>query len=170
MAESENQGPKVTPGAPPECRQFDFLVGEWDVAATRLKADGSVLAQYRASWSAKLLNEGHMVVDNFEALDPTGRVISSYVTLRTYSVATGRWEMVGLAALQPAANASWHGEWKDDEMRLYASGKDPAGAEVRTMMRFFGITKSAFMWESSSSGDGGQTWVKTASLLASRVS
>ncbi len=36
--------------APPESQQFDFLIGNWDVAATRYKEDGSVLLQYRASW------------------------------------------------------------------------------------------------------------------------
>ncbi len=36
-------------GASPESRQFDFLIGDWDVAATRYKGDGSVLLQYRAS-------------------------------------------------------------------------------------------------------------------------
>jgi hypothetical protein len=176
VSESKSQAPQVPPevarylrGAPAESRQFDFLIGNWDVAATRYKEDGSVLFHYRANWNAKYLNEGRMIVDDFKALGPAGQTISSYVTLRTYSEATHRWEMTGLAALQPAASAEWHGEWKDGEMLLDASGKDPAGNAIRTQIRFFNITKNSFAWESRTSRDEGKTWVKAASLLASRA-
>lgn len=177
VQESKNQVPQVPPevarylkGASPEGQQFDFLIGDWDVAATRYKEDGSPLFQYKASWNAKYLNEGRMVVDDFKAYAPTGQAISSYVTLRTYSEATHRWEMAGLSALQPAASAEWYGELKDGEMLLNASGKDPAGNIVRTKIRFFNIAKNSFSWESKTSRDEGKTWIKPASLLASRVS
>lgn len=176
MPEPKSQAPQVPPevarylqGAPPESRQFDFLIGDWDVAATRFKEDGSVLFQYKAAWNAKYLNEGRMIVDDFQAHAPTGQAISSYVTLRTYCEVTGRWEMAGLAALQPAASAQWHGEWKDGEMLLEANGKDPSGAMVQTRIRFHEIASNSFSWESKASRDEGKTWIKTASLLASRV-
>lgn len=177
MQESKSQAPHVPPdaarylkGALPEGQQFDFLVGDWHVAATRYKEDGSQLFQYKASWNAKYLNEGRMIVDDFKAYAPTGQAVSSYVTLRTFSEATQRWEMTGLSALQPAASAQWYGELKDGEMLLHASGKDPAGNLVRTEIRFFNIAKNSFNWESMVSRDEGKTWVTTASLLASRVS
>jgi len=176
VEESRSQAPQVPPevarylrGAPPESRQFDFLIGEWDVSATRYKEDGSTLFQYKAGWSAKPLNEGRMVMDDFKAYTPTGEAISSYVTLRTYSEATRRWEMAGLSALQPAMSAQWHGEWKDGEMLLEASGKDPSGAMVQTRIRFHDIASDSFSWESRASRDEGKTWIKTASLLAARV-
>ena len=156
-------------GAPPESRQFDFLIGDWTIAATRYKPDGSPLFQYKATWNAHYINEGRMIVDDFKAYAPTGQAISSYVTLRTYSEANHRWEMTGLAALQPAVSAEWSGEWKDGEMLTTASGKDPTGKLVRTKIRFFHIAKDSFEWESLVSLDDGKTWNKTADLLASRA-
>jgi hypothetical protein len=177
VQESKSEVQQVPPevarylkGAAPESQQFDFLIGDWDVAATRYKEDGTPLFEYKASWSAKSLNEGRMIVDDFKAYAPTGQAISSYVTLRTYSETTHRWEMAGLPALQPAANAQWYGEFKGGEMLLEASGKDPTGNMVRTRIRFFNISKNSFNWESKVSRDEGKTWIKTASLLASRVS
>ncbi len=177
VPESKSQAPQVPPevarylkGVPAEGKQFDFLIGDWDVAATRYKEDGSLLFHYKAGWNAKYLNEGRMIVDDFKAYSPTGQAVSSYVTLRTYSEATHRWEMAGLSALQPAASAEWYGKLKDGEMLLDASGKDPAGNMVKTKIRFFNIAKNSFSWESKVSRDEGETWVKTASLLASRVS
>jgi hypothetical protein len=177
VQESKSQAPQVPPevarylkGALPEGQQFDFLIGDWDVAATRYKDDGSAPFQYKASWNAKYLNDGRMIVDDFKAYAPTGQAVSSYVTLRTYSEATHRWEMAGLSALQPAGSAEWYGELKDGEMLLNANGKDPAGNMVKTKIRFFNIAKNSFSWESKVSRDEGKTWIKTASLLASKAS
>jgi hypothetical protein len=156
-------------GAPPESRQFDFLIGDWDVAATRYKEDGSVLLQYQASWQARHLNEGRMVMDDFKALTPTGQHVSSYVTLRTYSEINHRWEMAGLAALQPAIPAQWFGQWKDGEMQLTAVGNNPAGGTIRNRIRFFNITELSFSWESRISHDEEASWALSASLQATRA-
>lgn len=177
MKESSNQAPQMPPdvvsylkGAPPESLQFDFLIGDWDVAAARYKEDGSVLFEYKASWSARYLHEGRMVMDDFKAYLPTGQEMSSYVTLRTYSEATHCWEMTGLSALQPAITAHWRGEWKDGEMLIDVIGKNPEGDTIRNNIRFFNISKDRFAWESKISQDAGKTWTKAASLFVSRVS
>jgi hypothetical protein len=156
-------------GAPSEGHQFDFLIGTWDVSATRYKEDGSVLLQYRASWNAQTLNEGRMILDDFRALAPTGEPISSFVTLRTYSEATRRWELQGLAALQPSAALEWHGTWQDGQMVLDAAGQGPAGKPLRTRIRFFEIERDRFSWESHVSQDGGRTWFRNVSLNALRT-
>jgi hypothetical protein len=176
VPESKSQAPQLPPdvvryirGAPPESQQFDFLLGDWDVAATRYKEDGSALFQYKGTWSAKYLNEGRMIMDDFKAHAPTGQAISSFVTLRTYCETNHRWEMAGLAALQPAVNAEWFGEWKDGEMLTSATAKGPLGNVVRNKIRFFHISKDSFEWESEVSLDDGKTWSRTAALLATRA-
>ena len=156
-------------GVTPESRQFDFLIGDWDVAASRYQPDGSLLVHYRGSWSARYLNEGRMVLDDFKAFASTGEEISSYVTLRTYSEATHRWEMSGLAAFQPATVAQWYGEWKEGEMQIEATGRDANGNIFRNRIRFFQIEKDSFSWDSHTSLDDGKTWVLSASLTATRA-
>lgn len=156
-------------GAPSESKQFDFLIGLWTVAATAFNPDGTVLRQYAASWEAKSLNAGRMVMDDYRAQMPNGMDVSSFVTLRTWCPTTGRWEVTGLAAHQPAISMQWYGKWQEDEMRLEAKGQDQQGQIIETRIRFFDITTNSFAWDSHASRDGGKTWTKTASLLASRV-
>jgi hypothetical protein len=156
-------------GVSPEGKQFDFLIGEWDVIATRYKEDGSVLMQYNARWYAQYLNDGRMVMDDFKACLPTGQAISSYVTLRTYSEATRRWEMAGLSALQPAMPAEWHGVWAEEEMRIDAVGTGPEGKPFRNRIRFYNIEQDRFEWESMVSRDNGKTWTRAVEMIVTRA-
>jgi hypothetical protein len=173
---SPNPVPQIPPdvlrylkGATAQSRQFDFLIGNWDVVATRFKDDGSVLFQYKAKWDAKCLNAGRMIIDDFKACGPSGEEVSSFVTLRTYSETTQRWEMQGLAALQPAAAMEWYGIWQDGEMLLDATGKNAEGKTIKTKIRFFEIKKDRFSWSSKTSRDEGISWVLSASLVAVRA-
>ena len=133
------------------------------------KEDGSVLLQYKANWQARHLNEGRMVMDDFKALAPTGQHFSSYVTLRTYSEANRRWEMAGLAALQPAVQAQWFGAWRDGEMQLTAVGNNPTGGTIHNQIRFFNITELSFSWENRISHNEAASWALSASLQATRA-
>jgi len=153
-----------------ESKQFDFLVGEWNVDGTRYGEDGTPLFTYKALWSAVHLNGGRMIMDDFKALGPTGQPVSSFVTLRTYSEATNRWELAGLQALQPSMPSEWYGVAKNGEMLLDATGKTPTGGTMKTKIRFFNIEADSFSWESSVSLDQGKTWRKTAELKATRAS
>lgn len=152
-----------------ESKQFDFLVGDWDVDATRYAEDGTPLFKYKAKWTAVQLNGGRMIMDDFRALGPTGQPVSSFVTLRTYSEVTHRWELAGLQALQPSIPSEWHGVSKDGDMLLDATARLPSGETVQTRIRFFSIASNSFSWESSISHDRGASWRKTAGLTATRA-
>ncbi len=151
-----------------EHHQFDFLIGDWDVEAVRYAPDG-VATPYRAEWSAKSVNDGRMIIDDFKAISPNGVVISSYITLRSYSPRTQRWEFAGLAAHQPAAAIlEWYGAMDGDAMVLSATGVGPNGDKVKNRIRFFDISDSKFSWQSDMSFDGGKSWVKIGQLKAVR--
>lgn len=176
MPETQTPAPQIPPEVlrylkdpVEESRQFDFLIGEWSVDAIRFREDGAPLFKYKALWSAVALNGGRMVMDDFRALGPNGQAVSSFVTLRTYSEVTNRWELAGLQALQPSAPTDWHGVARDGEMLLDATAQTPAGGTVKTRIRFFNIRPDSFSWESTMSLDDGKNWRKTAELAATRV-
>ncbi len=148
--------------------QFDFLIGDWDVSAVKYGPDGEAIL-YTATWSAKSINDGRMIVDDFKAITPTGMDVSSYVTLRSYSPLTQRWEFAGLAAHQPsAAILEWYGVAEEGAMVLHATGVGPDGKKMKNRIRFFDISGGAFSWESHLSFDDGKNWVKNGELKAVR--
>jgi len=151
-------------------RQFDFLLGEWRCEGARYKPDGSVLVAYEADWSAKAVDDGRMIIDEFKAVSPDGRRLFFVVTLRTYCETTGRWEMSALGAQQPAAMISdFHGAWRDGEMRLEALSRLPNGAMAQARIRFFNIAVDRFVWANDYSLDGGLTWLKAGAFTAKRA-
>lgn len=156
-------------GVRAEGLQFEFLIGAWKAQGTRFSPTGEIMLKYDATWRAEYLHDKRMVLDDFSVLAPNGQELSSFVTLRTYAEATGRWEIAGIGALQPAMVGKWFGSWADGEMRLNAEATAPDGRIVLNRIRFFDIRPDSFSWESHNSFDGGATWVKAASLLAQRV-
>lgn len=157
-------------GAPPESRQFDFLVGEWRVDNTKYQPDGSVLMRYPGHWSVQSLNGGRLLVDNFKGFLPGGAEFVSVVTLGTWNPLSRRWDLVSLYAHeQPATVTEFHGEWIDGEMQLQARGHDAAGREFQSRMRYFNITPDRLEWELRVSLDGGLNWGRAATLVATRA-
>lgn len=176
MNDKQAPAPQIPPdglryisGPSVHAKEFDFLIGDWDVDATRFKDDGTPMFNCKALWCATHLNDGRMVMDDFKALGPNGHPMSSFVTLRTFSEATDRWELAGLQAMQPSMPTEWHGVARDCEMLLDAVTKTPAGDIVKTKIRFFNIAPDSFSWESSMSLDQGESWRKTAELKATRA-
>jgi len=49
----------------------------------------------------------------------------------------------------------------------FATGPDVASGRVQARIRFSDISTDRFLWASESSIDGGATWTRTASLVAS---
>src|SRR5437762_1527961 len=157
-------------GATAESLQFGFLIGQWQADGTRYDAEGKTQLKYAARWHAEYLHDRRMVFDDFAIQASSGQEVSSFVTLRTYCEATGRWEITGLAPLQPAMNANWFGHWSENEMLLSAEAEAPDGKTVLNRIRFHDIQQKRFHWESHNSYDGGKSWIRISSLVAHRKS
>ena len=156
-------------GTPEEANQFDFLIGLWSVSGLRYDAAGVVQLRYHARWSAEYLHEKRMVLDDFTVISPSGEELSSFVSLRTYAHATVRWEIAGLAALQPGMDGQWNARAVGAEMHCAAEIRMANGSVLHNRERFHAIERNQFHWESHISQDGRATWKLIASLIANRV-
>jgi len=156
-------------GVPSCSSQFDFLIGTWDARTTRYRADESEIASYGGTWSARHLHDGRMILDEFVARLDDGSELSYMATLRTYCVASQRWEMTFLIAHQPQLITSFSGAWENGEMLLEGTGRTLAGKPVRAKVRFHEITPRSFEWENSVSLDDGCTWYRDSTISARRA-
>jgi hypothetical protein len=156
-------------GAPEEAGQFGFLIGNWSVEGARYDASGTVQFRYQARWRAEYLHERRIVLDDFTFVSPAGEELSSFVTLRTYAPITNRWEIAGLAALEPGLNGQWNGCAVGAEMHLAAEIRMPNGSVLHNRETFRDIEPNCFRWESHNSHDYRATWTLASALIANRA-
>jgi hypothetical protein len=156
-------------GAPSSAADFAFLVGDWEVEATRYGDDGAELLRHPGRWRAEWLFGGRVLFDAFVGTGPDGAEIGAAATLRTYCQETGRWEMTFLRAGQANRLTSFHGRREGDVMRLEARGLDRRERPLEARVRFFDIRPDAFAWEQESRLVGAKAWYRDAAMRAKRV-
>lgn len=154
-------------GAPPEGREFEFLIGCWDCEGVVRAPDGTVASRYQGTWEAEYAFGDRMVIDTFRRFAAGGEETASTVTLRTYCRSTARWEMATLFSLRPQTLTSFHGQRDGEEMHLHGMALDRDGARVETRIRFHDIGEDHFEWQLEASPDG-QTWTLLWTISAQR--
>ena len=147
--------------APAEARQFDFLLGQWDLQV-RPKVGSLVAMIHGAPKLAGTLKawrvlDGAGVEDEIRIVDASGNPISLTRALRIYAKADARWRVSGVDAYRGHLSES-SGQWQNGEMRLEGRGTDAEGKPVITRTRYFEITADGFRMQQDRSGDSGQTW------------
>ena len=159
--------------APAEARQFDFLIGQWEL---EVKPKVSSLAamihgapKLTGSWKAWRSFDGFGLEDELRIADASGNPLSLNQSLRVFDRNQQRWTIVGLDIYRArVSNAS--AQWNGSEMRLDGNGVDGEGKAYSSRTRYFAIGPDAFRMQQDRSYDNGQTWDEaTLSIDAKRV-
>lgn len=164
-------GPPVR-AAPAEAKQFDFLLGQWELAvkpqATTLAGRIHGVPEMLGTWKAWRALDGWGITDELRITDASGnpRVLS--YSVRMYDAATRRWN-TSAADVYRNAFSSATAEWHDGRMTSSSSGTDPDGKTYLTRSRYAGITSTMFRYEQERSVDDGKTWTRTLVIEARRV-
>lgn len=151
----------VDADAPPEARQFDFLVGEWRVDV-RPKVSGLAAMVHGAprlvgTWKAWPEFDGFGVEDELRIVDASGNPASLSRTQRMWSRSEQRWIVAGMDVYRGRMSSA-RGRRDGDALLVEASGTDPDGKPYAVRTRFTGITADAFELVQDRSADGGRTW------------
>jgi len=150
--------PKATPlptlaGAP---RDWDFLVGSWQVRNRRLKQDGKQWEEFDSTLDNWRVLGGHgNVGDNlFKAAAGAYRGVS----VRTFDAKTHEWLSWWLDGRSPTSfGTPSRGSFKDGVGTLI--GDDTRdGKPIKVRSQWSRITPSSAHWEQAASEDNGATW------------
>lgn len=154
--------------AAPEARQFDFLIGQWQVSG-EVKTSGLVALIHGrpklvGSWKAWQVADGHTIEDDLTLTDAAGNPSSAVHYTRTFSREENCWKITGRntkTGSAPPATARWQG----DEMLMMGSGTSPDGKRYRSRTHFAAITPVSFRVVQDRSYDDGKTWEAAAVTL-----
>lgn len=157
---------------PPETKQFDFLVGQWQVEVKPKVAGIAAMIhgtpKLSGTWKAWRALDGLAIEDELRIIDASGNPISLTHALRIYSKAEGRWKLSGVDAYRARISEST-GAMENGEMRTSGRGVDPEGKPSLTRTRYFDVTPNGFRMRQDRSNDNGQTWDEGAlEIIATR--
>jgi hypothetical protein len=170
---SPGGAPPGVRSAPAEARQFDFLLGQWELVVkpqgTSLGARIHGLPKMLGTWKAWRALDGWGIIDELRIVDESGNPRSHLTTTRMYDPAAKQWS---ITAADPYRNTfgSASGSWADARMTTTSRGKDGDGGAYIMRSTWSRITPSSFTFEQQRSLDDGKTWARTVIIEAKRVS
>lgn len=157
--------------APPEARQFDFLIGQWDLVVrpqtSALVARIHGVPRMVGTWKGWRSLDGWGILDEVRITDESGNPRGYAQATRMYDATAGHWTT---STADPRRGfTSSTAEWRDGGMTVSSQDTDADGKRYKTRNRYFDITPRSFRFSQERSFDGGATWTPTLAIEAKRV-
>lgn len=155
-----------------ESRQFDFLIGQWEVIVTpkasTLAARVHGVSSLAGSWKAWSALDGMGIEDELRITDGSGNPRSLSHSVRVYDRGLRRWAMSNLDAYRGIFTPST-GEWKSGAMIVDSRDVNGEGKAYLARARFTNISQGAFRVVQERSYDNGTSWQLIQTTEAKRV-
>lgn len=172
IAQHSPGGAPPTRSAPAETKQFDFLLGQWELVvkpqAVSLGQRIHGVPKMLGTWKAWRALDGWGITDELRITDESGNPRALSLAIRMYDATARRWNITTADAYRGAFAPST-ADWKDGRMTTASKGTDAEGKAYQSRSRYSDITPAGFRFEQERSTDDGQTWTKTLSIEAKRV-
>ena len=146
------------PGLPEEARQFDFLIGEWDLSHHMTFPNGRE-AKWKANGTAVYMLDGHCVMEySFYDVDPNLPDAATTI-VRLWNRQMRRWECMYVTN---RFNSILHfgGVKEGDRIVLHKFDADASDVPIN-QWTFHSWTPDSYGWYGNTSRDRGATWKKT---------
>jgi hypothetical protein len=147
-----------TGAAPAEAKQFDFLLGQWELEVhpkvSGLAAMIHGTPRLVGTWKAWRAADG--IEDETRIVDASGNPTSLSRAQRIYAAAEGLWKISGHDVTRGRSSEAT-GKWQDGEMHVDGYFTDADGKTL-TRTRYYGISADGFHTQQDRSSDNGQTW------------
>lgn len=162
-----------SPTAPPEAKQHDFLVGQWEltvkVPATSLATRLHGMPKLVGTWKAWRAFDGFGVEDELRITDASGNPMSLSHALRFYDRTVKHWVITGLDVYRGKVSTAT-ATWDAGRMEQMSRGTDPDGKAYLTRSRFSDISPAGFVFRQERSYDEGRKWTAGTTIEAKRIS
>ena len=166
--------PRPATSAAPEARQFDFMIGQWELEvapkvsslAAMIHGAPKLVGTLKA-WRAF---DGFGIDDEVRIVDASGNPMSLSHAMRVYSASESRWSATTMDVYRGRVAVS-SGLLQGSDIVMNGSGTDSEGKPTLTRARYTDITPDAFRMQQDRSADNGQTWDEAVLVIvAKRVS
>ncbi len=138
---------------PPEARQFDFWVGEWDVNLRTLQPDNSWKDTYKSVAHIFPILQGKAILELWDEASIKGYSLRYYDTRRKEWVLWLNWP-----GNNRSGSSSLAGNFRHGRGDFYSRAQSADGSTRISRYSFNDITPVSLRWDDGFSEDGGKTW------------
>ena len=138
---------------------FDFLDGKWTIRFQARRSATEFNPARAGTWSARRIQNGLVIEDEFSLINPTDGSRSLTLTYRVYNQARKTWEIAGVSAKQGSPWAPGV-SWSDGRDRFVVQTYGTGEGSLITRIRYYQVTPNHFLWRADGSTDGGKTWIR----------
>ena len=147
--------------APVEARQFDFLLGQWELdvhpKVSGLAAMIHGTPKLVGTWKAWRAADGAGIEDEMRVVDASGNPVALNRSRRVWSAQERRWK-VSAADAYHARKSEASGSLQDGVMRLDGRSSEGDAKTILTRTRFYDIGADSFRMQQDRSDDNGASW------------
>jgi Protein of unknown function (DUF1579) len=142
QSEPQDAPEQAAPAPPPEARQFDFWIGEWDLT---WEGGGTGTDVVRATL------DDFVIVQEFDGSNPSLRGMS----VSAYDARRGKWQQTWVD--NQGSYLTLFGGMQDGKMVL-AMERELDGKQLIYRMVYYNIAGDHFDWDWERSEDAGHAW------------
>jgi len=158
----------MNPKAPPETKQLEFFIGDWDIETSSIQRDGSFVkghARSHVSWAF----DGFALQDDWNQLDAEGNVIFRGTSIRSFDPVKKKWTITWVMVNVSGYTGITAEMNEKGEFVMNGRGHDPLG-DFLERARYYDIKDDHYSFDLARSYDGGKTWIeKFGHIEATRV-
>ncbi|MGA9335008.1 MAG: hypothetical protein WBV39_12080 [Rudaea sp.] len=151
----------VAASAPAAAKQFDFLLGQWELDVhpkiSGLAAMIHGTPKLVGTWRAWRTLDGLGIEDELRIVDASGNPIALNRALRIWSGGEARWKILSLDAYH-ARSSEASGSLQGGELRIDGHFDDAEGKMVLIRTRYYDIGTDSFRMQQDRSEDSGKSW------------
>ena len=159
--------------APAEARQFNFLVGQWELvvkpAAQGLAQRVHGVPKLVGVWKAWRALDGWGIEDELRVTDASGNPVNLSHATRYYDRTARTWKTSQIDVYRGVFTLST-AQFANGQMTTSSRGTDSDGKAYLSRGRFTGISGNAFRYVQERSTDNGKSWDENLTIDAKRVS
>jgi hypothetical protein len=156
---------EAAPDLPEQARQFDFLLGEWDLQNELAFPDGRQ-ARWQAYGTAVRMLNGHCIME-YSSFDTDPNLPDAATTIvRLWNRQMRRWECM---YMNNRSNGILHfgGVQESDRIVLHKFDSDASDVPISQWV-FHSWKPDSYGWYGNASRDRGRTWNKTWTIEATK--
>ena len=130
---------RMNPNAPPELKQFEFMIGDCECIDDIRQPDGT-WKEVNAKWNATFFMNGYGIQDKYWT---DGDFVTS--NIRIFDNKRSKW-IVTFFSMPRYSSGVWEGSQEDGKMIMRSENENPDGSVSVSRLTFYNISVDGFDW------------------------